>query len=170
MFGVWEVLRAAEEQQRHSEAPHRHAEEAASAVPKSQNDSETYTIATELIESLSVNHQDDGEESPEGRSERLGPPWRAAGSRACCRTDTERVANAEARIPALKKKVSERESTREAAEAAEEGDAAANEIESHKNAHSAAFEEIEETEVYWTGLQLSKTRVQARQSMAFGWS
>ena len=38
VFGAWEALRAAEEQ-RHSEAPHRHAEEAASAVLKSQNDS-----------------------------------------------------------------------------------------------------------------------------------
>ena len=67
-----------------------------------------------------------------------------------------RVANAEARISALEQKVSERESTPAAAEAAEEDvdadvqqlekqEAAANEIESHKNAHSAALQEIEET-------------------------
>ena len=62
VFGAWEALRVAEEQ-RHSEAPHRHAEEAASAVLKGQNDSERCTSATELIKSLSVNHQDDGKES-----------------------------------------------------------------------------------------------------------
>ena len=39
---TWEALRAAEEQL-HSEAPHRHAEEAASAALKSTNDSETHT-------------------------------------------------------------------------------------------------------------------------------
>ena len=85
------------------------------------------------------------------------------------------VAIAEARISALE---SERESTQAAAEAAEEDvnvevqqlehqEAAANEIESHKDAHSAAFQAIVETEVSLTGqqLQLSKTRV--RQSMAF---
>ena len=60
---AWEALRAAEEQ-RHSEAPHRHAEEAVSAVLKSRNDSETHTHQC----SLSVNHRDDGEESSEGRS------------------------------------------------------------------------------------------------------
>ena len=41
VFETWEALRAATEQ-RHSEAPHRHAEEAASAILKSQNDSETH--------------------------------------------------------------------------------------------------------------------------------
>ena len=87
----------------------------------------------------------------------------------------ELSSNAEARISALE---SERESTRAAAEAAEEDvnvevqqlehqEAAANEIVSHKDAHSAAFQAIVETEVSLTGqqLQLSKTRV--RQSMAF---
>ena len=61
-----------------------------------------------------------------------------------------RVAHAEARISALEQKVSERESTRAAAEAAEEDvnvevqqlehqEAAANEIESQKNAHSTGL-------------------------------
>ena len=77
-----EALRVAEEP-RHSEAPHRHKEEAASAVLKSQNDSETHTSATEPIESLNVNHRDDCEESFEGRSVVAG----AARSRACCRSD-----------------------------------------------------------------------------------
>ena len=94
-----------------------------------------------------------------------------------------RVANAEARTSALEQKVSERESTRTAAEAAEEDvnvevqqlehqEAAANEIESQKNAHSTGLQKIEEAEASWTGqrLQLSKTRVRARQSMAFRWS
>ena len=76
------------------------------------------------------------------------------------------MATAGARISALEKKVSERKSTRAAAEAAEEDvnvevqllekqEAAANDIESHKNAHSAAVqEEIEETEMSWTGQRL----------------
>ena len=46
VFGAWEAPRAAEEQ-RHFEAPHRHAEKAPSAVLKSQNDSATHTSATE---------------------------------------------------------------------------------------------------------------------------
>ena len=56
----------------------------------------------------------------------------------------------------------ERTGTQAAAEAA-------NEIDSHENVHSAALQEIEDTAVSWTGqrLQLSKTRVRARQSMAF---
>ena len=41
---AWEPLRAAEEQ-RHSEAPHRHVEEAVSAVLKSQSDSKTHSSA-----------------------------------------------------------------------------------------------------------------------------
>ena len=55
MSEAWEALRAAEEQ-RHSEAPDRHPEEAASAVLKSQNESKTHQC-TEPIEILSVNHQ-----------------------------------------------------------------------------------------------------------------
>ena len=90
-----------------------------------------------------------------------------------------RVANAEARVSALEQKVSEQESIRAAAAAEEDvnvevqqlehQEAAANEIESHENVRSAALQEIEETEVSWTGqrLQLSKTRARARQSMAF---
>ena len=93
------------------------------------------------------------------------------------KTDAElslRVANVEALISVLdhvEQKVGEQDSTRAAAEAAEETanvevqqlenqEAAANEIESHENVHSAALQEIEETEVSWTGqrLQLSKTR------------
>ena len=84
-----------------------------------------------------------------------------------------RVANAEALISALEhseQKVSEQELTQAAAEAAAE--TAANEIEFHENVHSAALQEIEETEVSWTGqrLQLGRTRVRARQHMAFRWS
>ena len=84
---AWEAVRAAEEQ-RHSEgaAPTR------SAVLKSQNDSETYTSATESIESMSVDHQNDGEESSEGRSSVAAARSaleQLAGSRACCRSDTE---------------------------------------------------------------------------------
>ena len=71
------------------------------------------------------------------------------------------MANAEARISALEhleQKVNERELTRAAAEAAEE---MTNGIESHENVRSAALQEIEDTQVFWTGqrLQLSKTRV-----------
>ena len=75
--------------------------------------------------------------------------------------------------------MSEQELTREAAEAAaeeanvdvqqlEKQEAAANEIESRKNAHSVALQEIEESEVFWTGqrLQLSKSWARAKQSMA----
>ena len=65
---------------------------------------------------------------------------------------TLRVADAEARILALEQKASERESTRAAAEAAEEEanvevqqlenqETAAKAIESHENAHSAALQE-----------------------------
>ena len=104
------------------------------------------------------------------------------------KTDAElslHVANAEARISASEhseQKVSERELTRAVGEAAEETanvevqqlenqEAAAHEIESHENVRSAALQDIEETGVSWTGqrLQLSKTRVRARQSMAFRW-
>ena len=79
--------------------------------------------------------------------------------------------------------MSELELIRAAAEAAEEPaivevrqlenqEAAANEIESHENVRSAGLEEIEETEVSWTGqrLHLRKTRARARQSMAIRWS
>ena len=44
VFEAWEALRAPEEQ-RHAEAPHRHAEEAESAVLKRQSDSKTHTSA-----------------------------------------------------------------------------------------------------------------------------
>ena len=195
VFEAWEALGGAEEQP-HSEAPHRRAEEAESAVLKSQNDSETHTNATEPIESLSVNHQDDGEESSEGRSSVAGARSTLEGRPEAVRvavqalkTDAElslRVSNAEARISALEhleQKVSERELTRAAADAVEETadvevqhlenqEAAANEIESHENVRSAALQEIEETEVSRTGqrLQLSNTRPRARQSMAFRWS
>ena len=149
VFEAWEALRAAEEQQ-HSEAPHRRAEEAESAVRKSQNDSETHTSATELIESLSVNHQDDGEESSDGRSS-------AAAARSVLeeRPEAVHVANVEARISALEhleQKVSERDLTRAAGEAAEEtadvevqqleNQEAANETESHENVRSAVLQEI----------------------------
>ena len=129
VFEAWEALRAAQEQ-RHSETPHRHEEEAASAVLKSQNDSDTYTSAMEPIESLSVNHQDDGEESSEGRSSVTAARSTLEGrpETVCVAVQTQkadallslRVANAEARISALEQKVSERESTRAAAEAGEE--------------------------------------------------
>ena len=89
-----------------------------------------------------------------------------------------RVANA-----ALEQKVERTGATRAAAEAAEvdvsfevqqleHQEAAANEIESQKNAHSTGLQEIEEAEASWTGqrLQLSKTRVRAWRSMAFRWS
>ena len=122
------ALRAAEEQ-RHSEAPHRHVEEAVSAALKSQNDSETHQC-TEPIESLSVNHQNDGEESSEVRSSvaaaRFTLEQRREAVRVAVQTqkaDAElslRVANAEARTSAWEQKVSERESTPAAAEAAEE--------------------------------------------------
>ena len=59
MSDAWEAQRATEEQ--------RHSEEAASAVLKSQNDSKAHQCM-ESIESLSVNHQNDGEESSEVRS------------------------------------------------------------------------------------------------------
>ena len=104
--------------------------------------------------------------------QRLGPPWRS-GRKPCMlpfrhrrRMQSLRVANAEARISAsehLEQKVSERELTRAAAEAAEEveqlenQEAAANEIESHKNIRSAALQEIE-TEVSWTGMELNVQR------------
>ena len=60
--------------------------------------------------------------------QRFGPPWAAAGRKPCVlpfrqKADAElglRVANAEARISAFEQKVSERESTRATAEAAEE--------------------------------------------------
>ena len=114
-------------------------------------------------------------------------------SRACCRTDTDSRCRAElARSQrrgthldcgTFEQKVSERALTRAAAEATEETanvevqqlenqESAANEIESHENVHSAALQEIEETEEFWTRqrLQLSKTRARARQSMAFIWS
>ena len=113
-----------------------------------------------------MNHQDDGEELSGGRSSvaaaRSTLEGRTEAVRVAVQTqkaDGElslRVANAEARISALEQKVSERESTPAAEEAAEEDvdadveklakqEAAANEIESHKNAHSAALQEIEET-------------------------
>ena len=93
MSEAWEALRAAEEQ-RHSEAPHRRAEVAESAVLKSQNDSETHTSATELIKSLSVNHLNHGDESSEGRFS-VAAVRSTAVSPACCRSDTEDGCRAE---------------------------------------------------------------------------
>ena len=118
MSEAWEAQRAAEEQ--------RHSEEAASAVLKSQNDSKAHQCM-EPIESLSVNYQNDGEESSEVRSSvaavrsTLGSRGREA-VRVAVQTEgrCRAVANAEARISDLEQKVSERESTRAAAEAAEE--------------------------------------------------
>ena len=114
---AWEALRAAEEQ-RHSEAPHRHAEEAASAVLKSQNDVETHTSATEPNEILSVNHRNDGEKSSVGRSfvaaarsTLEGRPEAVYVAVQAEKTDAElrlRVDSAEVRISALELKVSER--------------------------------------------------------------
>ena len=61
---AWEALIAAEDQ-RHSEAPHRHG-----CVTGSEEAERLRDIhqCHGLIESLSVNHQNDGEESSEGRS------------------------------------------------------------------------------------------------------
>ena len=116
----------------------------------------------EPIESLSLNHQNDGEESSEGLTSvavaRSTLEQRPEAVRVAVQTqkaDAElglRVANAEARISASEQ-MSERESTRAAAEAAEEE---ANvevqqlenqEAESRKNAPSAALQEIEEAVV-----------------------
>ena len=127
VFEAWEALRAAEEQQ-HSEAPLRRSEEAESAVLKSQNDSETHTSVTELIKSLSVNHQNNGEESSEGRSSVAAArstleerPEAVHVAVQTQKTDAElslRVANVEARISVLEhleQKVGEQDLTRAAA-------------------------------------------------------
>ena len=115
---------------------------------------------------MSVDHQDDGEESFEGRSSVAAGG--AEASRACCRTDTEGRCSAEiARGQRRGTRLGfgtegEREGVDLRAIAAEQDvhvevqhlekqEAAANEIESHKNAHSAAPREIEETEVSWIG-------------------
>ena len=82
---AWEAPRASEEQ-RHSDATHRHAEKAdSSEEPERVRD--THTSATEPIESPSVNHRDDGEESSEGRSSVA-----AAGSTVEGRPEAVRVA------------------------------------------------------------------------------
>ena len=144
-------------------------------APSQKYRSKLDTSARNPSKILSVDHQDDGEESSEVRSsvaaarstleQRQEAVLVAAQTQKADAELSLRMTNAEAHISALEQKVSERESTRAAEEAA-------NEIESHKNAHSAAFQEIEETEVSCTGqrLQLSKTWVRARQSMAFRWS
>ena len=100
-----------------------HSEAQQSVVLKSQYDPERHASATELIESLSVNQQDDGEESSEGRSSvaaarstleerpeavRVAEQTRKTGAELSLR-----VANAEARISAMEQKVSERESRRQ---------------------------------------------------------
>merc|ERR1712064_163855 len=98
-----------------------------------------------------------------------------------------RVANAEARVSALEQEVTEREADRAAAEAAEETanvnvqhlekqaaaakpvvtleellvgeiDLVASLIETHKNAHSAALQEVEEAEASWTAQRLSLSK------------
>ena len=136
-----------------------------------------------------MNHQDDGQESSEGRSSVA-----AARSTLEGRPEALRVAEQRQKTDGCRAEPArgQRRGTHvgfgtegertgvAAAEAAEETinvevqqlekqDAVANEIESHKNADSSALQEIEETEVSWTGqrLQLSKTRVRARQSVAF---
>merc|ERR1712135_75788 len=81
-----------------------------------------------------------------------------------------RVANAEARVSALEQEVTEREADRAAAEAAAkhvvtleelllgEIDLVASLIETHKNAHSAALQEVEEAETSWTAQRLSLSK------------
>ena len=150
-------------------------EDAASAVLKSQNDSKTHQC-TEPTEILGVATKTTAKSHPRSDPawQRLGRKWkqRREAVRVAVQSqkgDAERslrLANAEAHISVmelLEQKVSERELTRAAAEAAEEmadvemqqlknQEAPANEIESHENAHSTALQEIEETEVSWTGL------------------
>merc|ERR1712136_328256 len=255
-----DALKAAEAQQE-SEAPHRHVEEAASAVLKSQKEaatslnrameearafaSEAQVGATEPVESLGFDLQDNVEESSEVRSltaarstlaerqESLRAAIQAQrdtqealdaarlemqNSKAQLEEHTDmvrarddatsqdeedrepetqhleadaemslRVANAEARVSALEQEVTEREADRAAAEAAEETanvnvqhlekqaaaakhvvtleelllgeiDLVASLIETHKNAHSAALQEVEEAETSWTAQRLSLSK------------
>ena len=154
VFGAWEPLKAAEEQ-RHSEAPHRHAEEAASAVLKSHNGA----------------HREPDRGPPRRQQGVIGGqiqrgsgsvhPGGAAGSRACCRTTEDRCRAEFARgqcrgthpVFGTEGERTAEESTPAAAEAAEENvnvevqqlekqEASAYEIESHKKAHGATLQEM----------------------------